>query len=153
MNQRLKQIIEAKTNGCQRDFCELMGWTPQYLHNILTQGGFGIKPVKSVLERFKDIDARWLITGEGNMYGKNHEQALRNKLYDRIEKIMMYGRYVPVMPEEQQEKLAEYVLSGTPMNITSDEMAEMEQQLSEYTEAERLVELAKTVSVCSHKKA
>ena len=66
MNERLKHLIELKTNGSQKDFAELMGWTPQYLTKLLKgEGEFGLKPVLTILSAFPEIDARWLLFGPG----------------------------------------------------------------------------------------
>ncbi len=37
----------------------------QYLNNIL-KGVVGLTVVKHILNIFKDVDARWLVTGEGS---------------------------------------------------------------------------------------
>ena len=65
MNNRLRQIIEYATGGNQTEFAALMGWSPQYLSRlILGQGGIGIRPIVALLEKFPDINARWLLLGE-----------------------------------------------------------------------------------------
>lgn len=66
MNTRLKEIIKYKGMS-QLDFASYMGWTPQYTNNLVTDGGIGIKPIIAVLEKFPEVDARWLLLGEGTM--------------------------------------------------------------------------------------
>lgn len=51
MNNRLLEFIQYKTGGKQADFAELMGWSPQYLHKLLKEGGIGIRPIISLLQR------------------------------------------------------------------------------------------------------
>jgi len=64
LNERLKHLIELKTNGSQKEFAELMGWSPQYLTKLLKgEGEFGLKPVLTILSAFPEIDARWLLFG------------------------------------------------------------------------------------------
>jgi len=68
IHERLLDIIQYKTSGKQADFAEIMGWSPQYL-NRLTKGesGIGIRPIVALLEKFPELNARWLLLGEGAM--------------------------------------------------------------------------------------
>ena len=67
MNERLKYLIEMKTNGSQKEFAELMGWSPQYITKLLKgEGEFGLKPVLTILSSFPEIDARWFLFGSGS---------------------------------------------------------------------------------------
>lgn len=69
MNQRLIEIIRYKTGGVQSEFAALMGWTPQYLAKLLRGDNFGLTPVLAIVRAFPEVDARWLLTGEGQMLG------------------------------------------------------------------------------------
>ena len=71
MNSRINEIIEYKTDGCRTDFAELMGWSRPYLSKLLRGESIGIAPVRSILATFPDIDARWLLLGEGKMIRKH----------------------------------------------------------------------------------
>lgn len=65
MNDRLKEIIEYKTGGRRTEFCKLLGWSPQYLAKLLRGGNFGLQPVLTLLEVLLEINARWLLLGQG----------------------------------------------------------------------------------------
>ena len=67
MNERLLQFIQYKTGGKQAEFADMMGWSPQYLHKMLKEGGIGIRPIVALLEKFPELNARWLLLGEGAM--------------------------------------------------------------------------------------
>lgn len=67
MNSRINKIIDYKTDGNRTDFAELMGWSRPYLSKLLRGESIGIAPVRSILATFPDIDARWLLLGEGKM--------------------------------------------------------------------------------------
>lgn len=67
MNNRLNQIIEYRTAGSRTDFAELMGWSRTYLSNLLSRESWGITPVCQILEVLPEVDARWLLLGEGDM--------------------------------------------------------------------------------------
>ena len=90
MNERLSQFISYKTGGNQKDFATLLGWSPQYLHKMLKGDSMGIQPVISLLQAFPELNARWLIVGEGEMIDKTAISRRLSRMYD-LEK------YIPVM--------------------------------------------------------
>ena len=67
MNERLLEIIRYKTGGRQNAFAELMGWSPQYLTKLVKGDNFGLQPVLAILSAFPEINARWLLFGQGSM--------------------------------------------------------------------------------------
>ena len=71
MNSRINEIIDYKTDGSRTDFAAIMGWSRQYLSKLLRGEANGIAPVRSILTTFPDIDARWLLLGEGQMIRKH----------------------------------------------------------------------------------
>lgn len=70
MNSRLIALIEYRTDGSRSQFAELMGWSAPYLAKLLRGEGLGIAPVRTILETYPEIDARWLLLGEGDMLQK-----------------------------------------------------------------------------------
>lgn len=71
MNTRLRQIIDYKTNGKKKAFAELIGWKPQYLGKLLHGDDFGLKPVIALLTALPEINARWLLLGEGEIESRH----------------------------------------------------------------------------------
>jgi hypothetical protein len=67
MNNRLDAIIAYRTAGSRTEFAEMMGWSRPYLSKLLRGEGWGIAPVRRIIETLPEVDARWLITGEGDM--------------------------------------------------------------------------------------
>lgn len=65
MRERILEIIEYATNGNKARFAEKCGWKVQYLQNVLR--GCGISPIMTILKTFPEVNARWLILGEGAM--------------------------------------------------------------------------------------
>lgn len=96
MNERLLQFIQYKTGGKQADFAELMGWSPQYLHKLLKEGGIGIRPIVALLEKFPELNARWLLLGEGAMLNTGAD-AVKSHLL----KLLELEKYMPVMTPEE----------------------------------------------------
>lgn len=95
MNKRLAQFIEYKTGGNQKDFAVLLGWSPQYLHKMLKGDSMGIQPVISLLQTFPELNARWLILGEGAMLD------VANEAFRRIVNLYRYEEYIPVMTRDE----------------------------------------------------
>ena len=96
MNKRLAQFIEYKTGGNQKEFADLMGWSPQYLYKMLKGDSMGIQPVVSLLRKFPELDARWLILGDGSML-----DLLRRRILD----MLSLERYIPVMSRDEIDAL------------------------------------------------
>lgn len=96
MNTRLRQIIELKTGGNQAEFAAMMGWKPQYLFRLLKEGGIGIRPVIALLEKFPELNARWLLLGEGAMVSSGVDEAKKHLL-----RLLSLEKYMPVMSAEQ----------------------------------------------------
>lgn len=113
MNTRLQQFIQYKTGGKKTEFAHLMGWSPQYL-NRLIQGdsGIGIKPIIALLKKFPELNARWLLLGEGNMIVIGTDEVK-----ERLYKLMTLERYLPVMTVEQQTAIADGQLDYTREQI------------------------------------
>ena len=96
MNERLLQFIQYKTGGRQAEFASLMGWSPQYLHKMLKDGGIGIRPIVSLLEKFPELNARWLLLGEGAMLNTGADTVKRHLL-----KLLELEKYMPVMTPDE----------------------------------------------------
>lgn len=96
MNERLLQFIQYKTGGKQAEFASLMGWSPQYLHKMLKEGGIGIRPIVALLEKFPELNARWLLLGEGAMLTTGAD-AVKSHLL----KLLELEKYMPVMTPDE----------------------------------------------------
>lgn len=103
MINRLNEIISYATGGKKSEFAHMMGWTPQYLHRIMSgETGLGIQPVKAILQRFPELDARWLILGEGSMLQTPPSQ----QMMDSLHRLLELEKYLPVMSGEEIRQLA-----------------------------------------------
>ena len=79
MNRRLQDIIKYKTGGRQTAFAALLNWSPQYLSKLLKGVDFGLQPVVSIIEALPEINARWFLTGQGEMLSDEKQADLRVK--------------------------------------------------------------------------
>jgi hypothetical protein len=68
MNTRLSQLVDFVTNGNKAEFARQMGWKPQYINSLIKEQRFGLSPIIALLQKFPNLDARWLILGEGSMF-------------------------------------------------------------------------------------
>lgn len=104
MNKRLREIVDYKTRGKNKPFAELIGWTPQYLGKLLHGSDFGLKPVLAILRALPEVNARWLLLGEGQMLLDNNVGDLYRGTLNHIQAVLDLERFIPVMsPEELQE--------------------------------------------------
>lgn len=101
MNNRLLELIWYATNGKQTEFANIMGWKPQYVTKCLREG-MGIKPIIALLEKFPEINARWLILGEGTMVNSPVDGAKKHLLY-----LLQIEQYMPVMTADEQKRMIE----------------------------------------------
>ena len=135
MNNRLLDIIKYKTGGRQNRFAELLGWTPQYLAKLLRGDNFGLQPVLTLLEKLPEINARWLLLGEGSMLNDDKVFGLRRETYSRVQSILMFDRFLSVMSPDEIRRF-EDVLSGKSYpDFSDEEVARWEVLLAEKKEA------------------
>lgn len=156
MNNRLLDIIKYKTGGRQNKFAELMGWTPPYLAKLLRGENFGLQPVLTIVEKLPEINARWLLLGEGQMLNDDKVLGLRRETFSRVQSILMFDRYLSVMSPDEIRRYEE-VLSGKSYPDISDEtVARWETLLAEQQQAlnARVDDaIAKSLMPCKHPKA
>ena len=100
MTTRLTTFIDYATNGNKAEFARSVGWTPQYLNNLLREGSMGINPVVAVLERYPELNARWILLGEGAMLSTGVDALKQRLLY-----LLEIERYLPVMTAEEQARV------------------------------------------------
>lgn len=112
MKDRLKEIIEYKTGGRQTEFCKLLGWTPPYLSKLLKGSDFGIRPVIRVLEALPEIDARWLLLGEGAMLNEKAYSDVRREMLGAVSAVLELEKYLPVMTPDELREFEQAVTTG-----------------------------------------
>jgi len=96
INERIELIVKAKASS-RKEFASTIGWSIEYLNKLLHKGqGVGVKPITQIVETFPDIDANWLLTGAGFMFG-SVEGALTQQYALRVE----CAKYIAVMSEKE----------------------------------------------------
>ena len=94
MNRRLQDIIKYKTGGRQTAFAALLNWSPQYLSKLLKGVDFGLQPVVSIIEALPEINARWFLTGQGEMLSDEKQADLRREALEHVFQVMEFERQV-----------------------------------------------------------
>ena len=155
MNNRLLDIIKYKTGGRQKAFAELLGWTPQYLAELLRGDNFGLQPVLTLLEKLPEINARWLLLGEGEMLNDDKVFGLRRETYSRVQSILMFDRFLSVMSPDEIHRFEEVLSGNSYPDFSDEEVARWEALLAERRQSlDARVDdaIAKSVTPCKHPK-
>lgn len=104
MNERLLQFIQYKTGGHQAEFALLLGWRPQYLTKLINGENFGLTPILKLLETFPELNARWLLLGEGDMLSFN---PAASAIKDRLQRLLELEKYMRVMTPNELKQVTE----------------------------------------------
>lgn len=131
MNNRLMDVIRYKTGGRQKPFAEFMGWTPPYLAKLLRGENFGLQPVLSLLEKLPEINARWLLLGQGSMLNDDKVFGLRRETYSRVQSILMFDRFLSVMSPDEMFRFEQVLQGKSYPDFSDEEVARWEGLLAE----------------------
>lgn len=154
MNERLRQIIRYKTRGRQKDFAELCGWTPQYVAKLLRGENFGLRPVITLLQTLPEVNARWLLLGEGEMLCADKRATLQRETLGRVQAMLELEQYIPVMSPEELHTYETALTTGTMPLYSLDTLARWERRTDEHRkdlEARFAAANAKSEELCRQK--
>lgn len=78
INERMKQLINAVSNGNKRAFSQLVGVTPTVIENIVgtRQGKPGYELLEKIAFSIENINLDWLFTGRGTMFSDSTDQQV-----------------------------------------------------------------------------
>lgn len=128
MNKRLKDIIKYKTGGRQNEFAALMGWNPTYLTKLIKGDNFGLTPVVTLLEKFPEISARWLLLGQGDMFEVSKLFSLQREVFAQVQAILEIEKYLPFMSPEEMRIYEQAVMSAKIPDFSPDTIANWREQ-------------------------
>ena len=148
MNERLLQFIEYKTNGKQADFALLVGWIPQYVSKLIKGENFGIRPVITLLKTFPELNARWLLTGEGEMLSFNPATSV---IKDRLQRLLELEKYMKVMTPAELHQITEGENLDFPQE-TFDKWEKLLEERDKEWEERKLEAMNKQKELCKIKK-
>lgn len=156
MNGRLAEIIKYKTGGRQTDFASLMGWTPQYLTKLLKGIDFGIRPVLTIVSTLPEINARWLLLGQGDMLEIGKLYSLQREALAHIQSLLEIEKFVPFMAPEDLHEFEQAVTTGRSPVFSPDKLTSWQEQASErkiYLDAKFADANSKSDKLCRQKTA
>jgi transcriptional regulator with XRE-family HTH domain len=163
MHTRLQDIIQYKTGGRQTEFADLMGWSPQYLAKLVRGETFGIRPVVAIIEKFPDIDARWFVTGKGEMVSETMYADIRKSLHAAamgahrmIEGLIELERFIPVMSPKEIRELEQTIAGQRKANFSPETIKKWEELLrlrEDGLGAKFAAAYTKSDELCSQRKA
>ncbi len=131
MKERLQEIIRYKTGGRQNKFAALMGWSPQYLAKLLRGESFGVAPVISLLNALPEINARWLLLGQGDMLEVGHLFTIQRETFAHVQAVLELEKFIPYMTPEELRTF-EQSLSGRTLPVFSpDRLTEWQERVTE----------------------
>lgn len=130
MNTRLQEVIKYKTGGHQKAFAELMGWNPSYVTKLLKGENFGLQPVIAILETIPEINARWFLLGEGDMFEMGKLFDLQRETMSHIQELLNLDKYIPYMSATEIREFEEAVKSGRKPVFSPDALSKWEEQLN-----------------------
>ena len=156
MNNRLQDIIKYKTGGRQINFAALMGWTPQYLTKLLRGDNFGITPVKTLLSKLPEINARWLLLGQGDMLEMGKLFSLQREAFAQAQSILDLERFIPFMCPDEIREFEEAVAESRVPVFNASRIAAWDRQLKERIEEQNAIfnaAQAKSKELCRQRTA
>lgn len=156
MNNRLLDLIKYKTGGRQNKFAELLGWTPQYLAKLLRGDNFGLQPVLTLLEKLPEINARWLLLGQGEMLETGKLFSLHREVLAHAQSILDLERFIPFMLPDELREFEEAVAESRVPVFNAARIAAWDRELKERNaERDELIKdaIAKSVMPCRPPKA
>lgn len=134
MNNRLIEIIKYKTGGRQKEFAEILGWTPQYLAKLLKGENFGITPVVRIVSTLPEINARWLLVGDGEMLDAPKYTDIRRAMLDNMLTVLDMEKYMPVMTPEELWVYEQMVTGNRKPDFSPVQVAKWQGLLNERNE-------------------
>lgn len=108
MKQRIQEIINYKTGGRQNKFAQLMGWSPQYTGRLLKEGSVGLQPLLTILEKLPEIDARWLLLGQGSML----MDWMQRRTFASIQALIELEELIPYMSAKELQEYEDAILTN-----------------------------------------
>lgn len=129
MNTRLQAIIKYKTGGKQTAFAALMGWSPQYLSKLTRGVDFGLAPIITIVKQLPEINARWFLTGEGEMFNDEKLAQVRETAQSYILAILEMEKYLPVMSPAEVEDFEQMCLGAMKPNFSPTVVEGWQQKL------------------------
>lgn len=154
LHERIADFISYVADK-QKDAAEILGWSPQYLSKILSGKEIGLTPILTILKIFPELNARWLLLGEGVMLNENHILEVRQLVQDNISRMLEFEKYIPVMTGEELKAFTKAVTGKKNANFGTETIEEWKERLSARGESNQNIiqeAMNKSKELCKTKK-
>lgn len=115
LGERLTQVLNYYS-VTESELGRLVGISKQNINNIIVNGNPTYKTIVGVLNHFAGVNARWLLTGEGNMF--DHQSNIvaepavgYNRPVELIEKMWLEDRRELFKLREINSKLSQELIT------------------------------------------
>ena len=115
---RIAALSAYKDFKTDTDFGAFLGWTKQYTYRILRGQVVGLTVINTILDKFPEVNARWLITGEGSMI----DNAYMARYFTTLHQL---NDYIPVMTKEELDRV------NHTASFTASDLAVWQSRLAE----------------------
>ena len=109
----------------------MLGWTPQYLAKLLKGDSFGIVPVMTIVSKLPDINARWFLTGEGDMIEEPKYTDIRKTMLENMLALLDIEKYMPVMTPEELRNYEQVVVGNNKPDFSPELLEKWQRLLQE----------------------
>lgn len=112
MTTRLIELINSVADGNKALFARTMGWKPQYLSGMLN-GRIGLTPIIRILQVLPNLNARWLLLGEGKMFNSDEFidiQSITNPIFSQKKDCIHTSELVDKYESEKKDLMP--IISG-----------------------------------------
>lgn len=155
LHERISDFIAYRAEN-KKDFAELLGWSPQYLSKILSGKEIGLTPILAILRTFPELNARWLLLGEGVMLSENHISEVRQLVQDNISRMLEFEKYIPVMTGDELKTFTKAVTGKKNATFGTETIEEWKERLSERGNRNQAIiqeAMNKSKEICKTRKA
>ena len=91
---------------------------------------FGLQPVVSIIEALPEINARWFLTGQGEMLSDEKQADLRREALEHVYQVMELERFIPVMTPDELRMFERQVREGEKADFSPDTIQSWRERLN-----------------------
>lgn len=122
MKNRIRKLINIKANGNLSAFAQKCGVSAQTIINAVKQDTCSCKTAAAILSTFPDINAHWLITGDGDITRPFGLAYAENIFLHNILKTLNLAVLVPKMSAEQVNRFQIATAQGKVPEFSDEEI-------------------------------
>ena len=122
MKTRIRQLINAKTDGNLKKFADKCGVSQQTMINAVKKDTCTAQTLSKIMAAFPETNAHWLLTGEGDInrpYGLAYAEV---KFLKMVLQTLELATLLPKMSAEQVLRFQSATAQGKMPEFTEEEI-------------------------------